>query len=710
MGRNGGGDGCYTAHMNVLLVITLCLTATSTSGPSDPGSFLSLGEFRAGGAAPTPTQGLTQGLTQAEWRKSFTQAMTIGSSKEMERLFKKNDHFAAEWIIETAEAISSAPSDLLFKRMDAFRKAWKAALKTDFCNKMEVYFSLLDPATKRARHRLRADYAKKTVLYHDNMNGEKLSHKFTALGMGFEEVGKAFIDLGDHYFASRCFHFAANCYEEPALGKANADLKRACKNFAAYFKASEEIELKDRLYVQTEERYKVLVGLGFGEESEGGESGEGGKGPGKAVAKTAGPAVTMEMKFDLVDKLSAYLRPSYFFDDIYPIWNALSLNKKGSRTTITRIENGPDVLRVGSADIQVDTDRDGEGDVDLPIRGRLAPVVVEIGEGTAKRKWAFLAITGGETDTYQNVQVNLSPNDDLMSIYYAPAGSMVGEVGGTTLRILDDNVDGVYGSPAVAYGHIGLSKGHYQPEMDSMVIGKSKRALPFSEYVQIGKQWYSLEVLDGGKKVQATPQNIPTGKLKLKFKGPKPQFVIVRGEARFENSYFDLSSGKEVEVPTGRYNLYFGMVSKGKKQQVLKSIILPSDTPNTWTISKEGETVEVQLGAPFGFDFKTEVSDTQVTVVGQSVCVTGVAGERYERIWGAVARPEMSYRVKGSKRGSKGEEMDIVQDQDALYKSWKQAWFPLDLTVTKRASETDVEVQLSQKKNKLFGSISSVWR
>ncbi len=597
--------------------------------------------------------------------------------------------------------------------MDAFRKAWKSAWGTNFCNKMEVYFSLLDVQVKRTRVKLRATYDKKTILYWENMNGEKLPFKFTALGMEFEELGKSFNDLGDKYYTAYCHLFAALCYEDSALGKKNADQKRSCVNYEKYMAACEEIELNDPQYKAIKEHYAHLARLGFAtpKAEEGTEPGvDGGPAkPGEAKGP-AGAAISVELEFDLVEKLATYSRPSYFLDEIYPIWNSVSLNKKGSRATIARIEDGPDVLRVGSSDIQVDEDRDGEGDVDVPIRGRLDPVVMEIGEGPSKRKWAVLAITGNETDTYQGIEVNLAPNDDLVNIYYAPAGSMVGEIDGTAIRVLDDNVDGVYGSPATAYGHIGLTKDNYQPEMDSVVLGKSKRALPWSEYQQIEGTWYKMEIADGGKKLTAIPQNLPTGTLKLKYKGPEASFLIVRGENTYENSFFDLSSAKSVEVPVGRYSFYFGMVSKGKKKQLLKAAVLPSADMPMWTVSEVGMEVEIMLGSPFGFDWKAEVADRSVTVIGQSVCVTGVAGERYERVWGAVPQPEVSFREKGAKRGSRGEEMDKIKDQDALYKSWKAPWFPIDVTLDKRPSVTDVEVQLVEKKNKLFGKITSIWK
>ena len=54
--------------------------------------------------------------------------------------------------------------------------------------------------------------------------------------------------------------------------------------------------------------------------------------------------------------------------------------------------------------------------------------------------------------------------------------------------------------------------------------------------------------------------------------------------------------------------------------------------------------------------------------------------------------------------------MDAVKGQDAIYtEGWAVAWFPRDLDVANRQGE-DAEVQLTEKKNKLFGKIESTWK
>ena len=180
-------------------ILILCCALASSVGSFATASPLATAEPLAA----------SQDVDKDTFRKNFKQAMTIGSSAEMTRLFKKNPEHCAQWVLETAEGISNTPSELLYKRMDAFRKAWKSAWGTDFCNKMEVYFSLLSVQVKRSRFKLKATYDKKTILYWKNMNGEKLPFKFTALGMEFEELDpdprtplKADADVADHLDAA----------------------------------------------------------------------------------------------------------------------------------------------------------------------------------------------------------------------------------------------------------------------------------------------------------------------------------------------------------------------------------------------------------------------------------------------------------------------------------------------------------------------------
>lgn len=646
----------------------------------------------------------------SKFRSEYLKAMRIGDKALMGRLIKDNTDAAVAWIIETAEQISNAPNDKVFERMENLKAGWGESMKTDFCDKIERYYSFLTGQTKRDRQMIRKKYDEFQTMYFSNAE-EKDKSVYSRVAVEMRGLGEAFKAIGDDYYSSQAYGFAAICFDEGTLGK-DADLDSAANAYKAFIDAREKVGLKDKVYLSNKPRYEQLVALGFGSEAKAAAEAEE-----EAAAEEAakmGPAAVLKasMEFSLVEEVDDFERPSYFMDEIYQIWNSIPLQKKGSSYTIPRLENGPTVYRTGSAQVALDADFDGEGEVEVPIRGNVDPVVFEIGEGTARRKWAFLATTGLERDQYQGFETNLSPTDDVVNIYMAPAGSVVGELGETSIRIFDDNLDGIYGSPATIWGHVGMSKDHYMPEMDSMIIGDDDRAVPFSDHVKVGDKWFKLEVQNGGVAIQATEVRPRTGTLKLKTKGLKPTYVIVRGSNDYENTFFDLVGEKEVEVPFGRYQLYFGIVTKGKKRQVMKAVMIAGSDTATWDVLQSDKAVEVELGSPYGFDFDYAVGEKEVVLEGQTVVVTGVGGERYERIWGARPKPEVSYRKAGSGRGSKGEDTKLIENQMDIseYGGWGAVWFPLDLSLAKRASETEIEVQLTEKKNKLFGKIESDWK
>jgi hypothetical protein len=637
-----------------------------------------------------------------EFRDKFKQAMSINAKDEMARLVRTNKPLAVKYVIDIAEATAQAPSEPVFEQIEALRLAWKASMKTDFVTIMERYFASLDSSEIKERMRFRNQYDKKAKIYNNNLT-DKDGPKFAILALDFEGLAHSFEGIGDKYFASQCWSYYGLCNDEGQRGKA-ADLKLCTKGFGHCVRLRDELQLKDTLYEQTQPRHAWLVANGYGPKEGGGESGEGGGG---ANPVESANSIPIAMGFEMVTDIGKYQRPSYFDDVVYPVWNVIAMQAKGSSVDFPRIE-GTRVYRPTASGAMIDTDGDGEGDVAIPVKGKITPVLFTIGQASDKREYAILARAGIPTDTYQSLQVNLAPDDNQLNIYYTCASSMVGELEGTPIRILDDNLDGVYGSLPATYGHMGMSENHFQPELDSIVIGKEKRARPWSEYIQVGGQWYRLEVEAHGKSVAATPATLKTGKIKLKYKGAKANWLVLQGEGSYENSFFDISGGKAIDVPIGRYQLVFGDVRKGKGLQTMKALIVAGKGTPSWRV-EAGETTTVELGAPFDMEFKFDKNGDEATVTGTSVVITGRAGERYERIWNAVPRPEASYRKAGTKKGSKGKKMRIISSQDDLgVVGWRGAWSPLDITIPTTGDK--IEMQLFVKKNKLFGKITSSWK
>ena len=150
------------------------------------------------------------------------------------------------------------------------------------------------------------------------------------------------------------------------------------------------------------------------------------------------------------------------------------------------------------------------------------------------------------------------------------------------------------------------------------------------------------------------------------------------------------------------------MVSKGKGMQRAKAVILPGPGTPRYEVPIDGNLV-VEFGQPYGFLFEYETGGGSVTVEGKSVQVVGKGGEIYDRFYNCVPVVEASVRKKGGKRASASVSMrPVVDNQGVADHGWAAMWKPLDGTIEGRFDE--VEVQLAEKKNKLFGKVTSDWK
>lgn len=637
------------------------------------------------------------------FRDRLKQAMRIGDTKEIEKLIKADQIEAIDEIRLLCDAISIRTNDEYEEMIAALSKAWKAVYRSDFVNNVYEFYSLMRPDIKRERLKIQTKF-NADVSNYLRAEGAKDSNALGQIGMNFFGYAQAFEQLGDLYNASQGYMYYALCFDERLRGK-DADLNRACEGYRRAVENRKAVDLEDTFYNDSKTRFEALEFAGYGDPS---------KGPAARAAEKKATEAThsfvVSTTFEVFPEVMKVQRPNYTLDEIYQMWPSVNLKGVGSRATFASFLAGvasPTVLREGAAKISVDTDGDDKGDVEVPMAGRFAPVQVVVGDG---QPWAFIAITGQQSDTYQGFRYNTEPADDYLSLYVAPAGSVVGMVGETPFRVLDDNMDGVYGSGPIEWGFVGLRDGSLQPDLDSILIGSEKMARPWSEHQQVGDTWYRFERGEDSGSFSVTPTEVKTGFMKLTFKGGKPDWLVVQGNTN-ENDFFLLEPGKKVELPEGQYKLYSGQLSKGKGAQTAKALILPGERELHWDVYA-GETVDVELGSPFSFDFSFRQDDTSFTVEGASVVVTGKAGETYQRLWNCVAQPEVSTRRVGSKKGKDAGNMRPAQSQEELTDSgndFSVAWRPFDFTEEKR-SDDPIEVQLFSKKNKLFGKIESDWK
>jgi len=665
---------------------------------------------------------LPSGKSDPALKKEFEKLASQNDTPGLGKLAKSRTDDTVAWIVETCETLAnrSDPDAEAFAQI--LRDAWKAGIGSEFADREYEGMKNLG-ANRRDRNDLkdRFDASEKELERNleqkDDLAFQNVLDEMEVVAPGLEQVG-------DWYRASEAWILSARASDASSRGDA-ADLHKTYLAYARAVEARDKMDLKDSVYEEIAKRKAELLAAGHDKKQEpaarpsepaggGGAAGAGGSaGAPVQPPSEAGAPITAATTFEPLPAIDAYARPNFMVDEIYLLWGGLGLLGKGTSATFSRFGEAPSVVRVGASDLRIDTDGDGQGDEKLVLTGNPVLVKMTIGKAEKARPWAFLAQIGNEKDQYQKVAVNNAPNDKNYTVYTLAAASIVANIGGTPVRVIDEDLDGIYGNVPQIWGEIGLTKDVFQPEMDSIVIGASKRARPWSELQEIGGKWYKLAPGPAGKEIQATPVSVDTGVLKLGFKGPiAPAWVVVQLQGPDgKNTFFDLVEGgaKGVTVPAGNYKLYFGEMRKGKKNQTQKTLILPGKKTPAVEVPRGG-TATMTLGAPFGFEFRVAVEGDKLLVPGGSVVITGSQDERYERAWNCVARPEVFWRKKGTKTSNNGGKMAPFQNVDDFAKGYDIAWFPTDLVVPLKNDKDPVEVQLVDKKHDLFGKIESGWQ
>jgi hypothetical protein len=656
----------------------------------------------------------SQSDRQQDFDAKLQEHLKLDDVDGIAKLVKLYQPEAEQHVLKICERAKSM-GDEEKKEVAALNGAWQKAFRSGFVNKTYAFFSQLGEHGEKDWREARDALYTLVTKFNENSAGAKDSAVWNEIGENAEKVAKSFEEVGDGYRAGQSWKVAAICYDDTF--RKDPDYTRACDDYARAISGYEGVEFNGPDVQQMKTRRTALLaktGAGGDEKNKPGEPGKPAE-PGQEGQGAEG-AVTIPMTFQAVEKLDAYQRPHYHVDEIYQMWRVIPFGKNGDEQVLPQVEGSPKFKRVDSAHFDVDEDLDGKYEKQVAITGKPTLLTLTVGAGDKKRDWAFLYTIGTDKDRYNELTgVNLAPNDQQLSLYTCGAASVVGKLGDTQLRVIDDDQNAVYGNAPQTWGHIGISAKVFQPEMDAIVIGDAKRARPWSEYVPIKDQWYKLESDKNGLELKATPAKVELGTVKLDYKGPVwPTWIVLRGINRYENTFIDVAGDgkKGVAVPAGEWHFYYGELRKGAKQETMKSLILPGPNAEklTWNV-EPGKDVTIKLGEPYGFDFDFETSANGIKIPGASVAVTGSAGERYERLWNCIVHPEAEYRKAGTKKASKSQKFDDVTSPDDVNKvGWPALWKPLDLELPMKEKIDKPEVHLFEKKHKLFGSIDSAWK
>jgi hypothetical protein len=417
-----------------------------------------------------------------------------------------------------------------------------------------------------------------------------------------------------------------------------------------------------------------------------------------------------------------------------PFWWMVSVGKEGAtrkfdwfrRRDIHLARTAPNKFGVSL----VPDDVKNAVEVEAPSKPKIGTFWLD---AEKKIPYAMAFWLGGDREMVNEAECNLMPNVDFANVYYRSAASWTCKVGAEVLTLYDDNASG---SPADGdpfefsfKNHLlgNPAEGTIAPLFDSLRIGKGPR-MPHSQFVKLATGWHHLKRVGDQDLVlrPLNPEYVKTGKIKLAWAGPKPTTpvqLVVRGSGDYTGAYFDVSGGKEVEVPAGDYAVVWGRVVVGKAPRV-QSTMLYAGNSKPFPV-EAGKVYDLRMGAPFTLQFERTGEDT-VDIPAAKVMVSEASGCVFTDNFGMANACEVLAAKEADGKGAKvvGKFLRFTDPEfvNVASKAYDQlgllvACMPLpegyksgELILKVKLPAPGMKLQLAAKKHPLFGPISSIWQ
>lgn len=239
---------------------------------------------------------------------------------------------------------------------------------------------------------------------------------------------------------------------------------------------------------------------------------------------------------------------------------------------------------------------------------------------------SYLVKSGGKSYAVRLVDVKVYLRTGGTGISTVLGGCMVlscqqGSFNGTSIRLYDDNVDGVF----------------TQDGKDAISIGRSTFAIPLMKTHQVASHHYQLEVAEDGTSVTFTPvSGLELGIVELPYRSG----IKCLAFADKAGKSYDLAISARTGIPAGSYRLSYGVLTGGG----LMTVVAPTEACPTYEI-QAGKINVVRIGKPIRVSFDATYAGGNVTV-SPRVQVFGAGGEWYKFDYsGGTGRPHVLFMV-----------------------------------------------------------------
>lgn len=581
-----------------------------------------------------------QELTKDKFIADFNKGIELNDEKLMDKAMKRGarhavGYYEALWF-EVLRKVAGADV-----KCDALMASWKRCFeKTDTLEKMQRW---ADGATAQLYDEMQKIRTGAAKLWKDYEVVSKDLNKqdYRAVFDGYQQLAKAAESLG-HYFEAAELWGLASVVGSKMPGKTIAEREEVVfvieQGLAAdqnwgytfdehYVRNSEFVKAERQRIEEAKKAEEKRKDEGYDPNAKGVES----------LVMPNVPAAKYELKFEALKDWQVELDYGPKNGPVPPFWWMVSLQKEQSnQSQLSWFRRVPIYMhRDGATRFSISLspdDKEGEP-VDVSNKGKPSTFWLDAAKQVP---YAMFFWVGTDRQMVNESECNLASSVDLANVYYRSAASWEAMVGKDPMVFYDDNADGKPGDGDPFAGDFkspmlgDATDGTPVPLFDSMRVGKGPR-VPYSQFVQLSTGWHYLEI-GTGTDVAVRPLNpeyVKTGKVKLNWAGPKtaaPAQLVVRGRGDYASAFFELASGKEIEVPAGEYSVVFGRIVNGKAPRVKTATLYPGPETKSFVVAA-GETYKLDMGAPFTLDFKrdgdqnTSIDATTIRVLERSGCI-----------------------------------------------------------------------------------------
>ncbi|MHC5020174.1 MAG: hypothetical protein ACYTGX_08720 [Planctomycetota bacterium] len=347
---------------------------------------------------------------------------------------------------------------------------------------------------------------------------------------------------------------------------------------------------------------------------------------------------------------SPYLRSNPFF------WSRLYLadDRKGNIGGVIRAEKLPIpgdqwiVKTEGDHEATLTADPQKKGSkFKADARGTMQQVLatyapIKTGGRPVQLPYFFMAANPNEVRIYNQKLVVNNPKN-ILDLRIRPMTWRSGKgPEGQKVTIIDGNFNGQFGT----IWKSAQGKQFEDVGLDGFHAGRGKVGNFFSSFQQIGKGFYRIEPHKSSLGFDANKFTGPTGKVKVNVAlgKAKPTWLIVSMPYTFrrgnkeENTEALINiadaAGKEMELPTGGWKLYYGLFADGSNEDKSGRIEMRPGNSKSFEIT-EGTTTEINIGGtitpvvPAAYD----EGKNEVLIDTEKIEFHGEHGEVYHHVW-----------------------------------------------------------------------------